>query len=158
MLEKHLTHLKKIPDGMEMVPPTASTLGPASSTAHSMKEESPPGQSPSTVSNWNSPSQYTGISPASSTQYMAPVNTSGYGMDQSSLQYPSPTTPIGGRPPPPSQQQQQQHPPPGPPGPHRRQVSEMGGADDLGSDPKRPRIFATTNAAAMGQMRRGQPG
>ena len=156
MLEKHLAHLKKMPEGMELVPNTASTMtGPTSSVANSLKEESPPEQSPSTVStNWNSPAgPYQGVSPASSThqthpQYMTPVNTSGYGMEQSGLQYPSPTTPIGGRPP----------QGPGPPaqgamGGHRRQVSEMSGADDLSGDAKRPRMYATTNAA-MNQMRR----
>ena len=166
MLDKHLAHLKKMPEGMDMAgPPTASTLvggtgagapGPAaSSTAHSLKEESPPGQSPSTVStaNWHSPSQFPGISPASTGQHYlpGPVQTQGYGpMDQGTMQYPSPTTPVGGRP--------QQPSGPGQPGlNHRRQVSEMTGGDDLGGDAKRARVYATTNAA-MGQMRRGPPG
>ena len=155
MLEKHLVHLKKMPEGMDMVPNTASTMA-GSSTAHSLKEESPPGHSPSTVSTaWHSPAgHFQGVSPASSThpphpQYMAPVNTSTYGMEQSGLQYPSPTTPIGGRPP------QGPGPPqaPGALGGHRRQVSEMSGGEDLNGEAKRPRIYATTNAA-MSQMRR----
>ena len=146
MLEKHLGHLKKLPDGLDMVPPTASTMGPTSSV-HSLKEESPPGHSPSTVStaNWHSPGgQFPGISPAGSAQQAYGISTVGgaaAGYGDSGLQYPSPTTPISAR-------------PGAAPGPHRRAVSDMTGGDDLGgADAKRPRIFATTNAA-MNQMRR----
>ena len=132
MLEKHLGHLKKMPDGFEMMPNTASTM----QAPPSLKDEASPGQSPSTVSNWNSPNQFSGISPAGSNPYVPPVNTQ-YPMDPNGIHYqqPSPVTatPRGAG--------------------HRRQVSEMSTAEDLGNDPKRPRIYATTNAA-MNQMRR----
>ncbi|MCJ1246621.1 kinase-regulated stress-responsive transcription factor skn7 [Trapelia coarctata] len=154
MLEKHLGHLKKLPDGMEMVPNTASTIGHGSNT-QSIKDETSPGQSPSTVSNWNSPGQFSGISPTVSGPYMQQVHApTGYGMDpsQGQMHFQQPQTPLGAPPRPMN---------------HRRQVSEISGVDDLGgSDPKRPRIFAQTNAAmnaqqnnaAMNNMRRGPPG
>ena len=141
MLEKHLGHLKKLPEGIEIVPNTASTMA-HSSTAHSIKDESSPGESPSTISNWNSPGQFSGISPTvtnSSHQYMQPVHTpTGYSIDHSGMPFQPPQTPLGA---PPRGIQ------------HRRQVSEMAGVDDIGNDPKRPRIYAQTNAA-MSQMRR----
>jgi len=153
MLEKHLGHLKKLPDGMEMVPNTASTIGHGS-TAQSNKDEASPGQSPSTASNWNSPGQFSGISPTVSGPYMQQVHTpTGYGMDpghgHGQMQFQPPQTPLGAPPRPVN---------------HRRQVSEVNGVDDVGgSDPKRPRIYAQTNAAmnanaAINHMRRGPPG
>ena len=166
MLEKHLAHLKKMPEGLDMVPPTASTLagpigsgGASSSVAHSLKEESPPEASPSTVSTaaWHSPSAFgPGMSPAGPGPYLGgPAAAGSYAVDHSGgLQYPSPTTPVGGRLPP------QKLPGPGPPpqgaGPHRRQVSEMASADNLlGGEAKRARLYAQPGAA-VGQM--GQRG
>ena len=141
MLEKHLGHLKKLPDGIDLLPNTASTMT-HSSTAQSIKDESSPGQSPSTASNWNSPGQFSGISPTvtnASSQYMQSVHTpTGYNMDHSTMHFQQPQTPLGA-------------PPRG--AQHRRQHSEMTGVDDMSNDPKRPRIFAQTNAA-IGQMRR----
>ena len=141
MLEKHLAHLKKMPDTIDMVPNTASTIA-HNSTTQSIKDEASPGQSPSTISNWNSPGQFAGISPTGSGHYMPPVNPGGYGVDQNHIQYQQPTTPIGGLP-------QRVG--------HRRQASDLSPVDDMGGDAKRPRIYATTNAA-MNQMRRGPPG
>ena len=141
MLEKHLAHLKKMPDTLDMVPNTASTIA-HNSTAHSIKDEASPGQSPSTISNWHSPGQFIGMSPTTSGHYMPPVNAGGYAMDQNQMQYQQPTTPLGV--------------PPRGVG-HRRQASDMSPVDDLGNEPKRARMYATTNAA-MNQMRRGQPG
>lgn len=134
MLEKHLGHLKKMTDGLDMLPNTASTIhGPPS-----LKDEASPGQSPSTVSNWNSPNQFSGISPSNSTPFIAPVSTQ-FPMDQGSIQYQQPSPISATHPRGPS---------------HRRQVSEMAGpAEDIGNDPKRARMYATTNAA-MNQMRR----
>ena len=132
MLEKHLGHLKKMPDGLDMMPNAAPSLH----APPSLKEETSPGHSPSTVSNWNSPNQFTGISPSASNPYVPPVNTQ-YAMDHNNLQYQQPS-PISATP-------QSVG--------HRRQVSEMSGAEDLGNDPKRARMYATTNAA-MNQMRR----
>jgi osomolarity two-component system response regulator SKN7 len=141
MLEKHLGHLKKLPDGMDMVPNTASTLH--GSNTQSVKDEASPGHSPSTVSNWNSPGQFSGISPTVSNQFMQQVpNPTGYNMDHNQMQFQQP--------------QQPQTPLGAPPRPmnHRRQISELGNVDDMGNDPKRPRIYAQTNAA-MNTMRRG---
>lgn len=139
MLDKHLGHLKKSDTGFKL------TNTPQGLThhggGHSVKGESSPAASPSTMSNWNSPNQFSGISPSATGPYMQQGTT--FGMDQSNMQYTSPTTPIGG-----------------PPGgmAHRRQVSEMtGSVEEMGNDPKRPRIYATTNAA-MNNMRRGLPG
>lgn len=141
MLEKHLGHLKKLPEGIEIMPNTASTMV-HTSTPHSIKDESSPGQSPSTVSNWQSPGQFSGISPTvtnTSSHFMQPVHTpTGYGIDHSAIQFQPPQTPLGA---PPRGMQ------------HRRQASEMTGIDDIANDPKRPRIYAQTNAA-MNQMQR----
>ena len=141
MLEKHLGHLKKMTENMDMIPQTASTMAHNSAT-QSIKDENSPGQSPSTISNWNSPSQFSGISPSTSSHYMAPVNpgsSSGFGVDHGNMQFQQPPTPVSS----------------GPRGVnHRRQVSEMGpGVDEMGNDPKRPRIYAQNNAA-MNQVRR----
>ena len=130
MLEKHLHHLKR-PDFDLM--PQAGTAIPHNSTGASMKDESSPGQSPSTLSTWHSPGQFTGISP-SQPSFMG----AHYAMDQGNIQYTSPPTQL-------------------PPGriPNRRPVGDITGpVDDMASDPKRPRIFATTNNA-INQMRRG---
>ena len=143
MLEKHVGHLKKMSDDLNMVPNTASTLAHTSSAQSLKDDNSSPGQSPSTLSTWHSPNQFSGISPSSTGPYMSQqqqVNAGPYALDQSNIQYQ--TTQIGA-------------PPRGVN--HRRQVSEMSGVDDIGNDPKRPRIFATTNAA-MSHVRRGQPG
>jgi osomolarity two-component system response regulator SKN7 len=143
MLEKHLGHLKK-PDQYAMVPPPPVGMPHGPAGHGSIKDEASPGQSPSNMSQWNSPTNFTGISPAGSGAPYQMGQAPPYGIDQGSMQYASPTTPIG----------------PGPPGPrqvptHRRQVSDMtgGSVDDIGNEPKRPRIYATTNAA-MNQMRR----
>lgn len=131
MLEKHLSHLKKLPDGVDMVPHTASTMA-HSSNAQSVKDESSPGQSPSTVSNWNSPSQFSGISPTGSSHFMQPVHTpTGYGIDHVGMHFQQPQTPLAAPPRPVT---------------HRRQISEVsGGVDDIVNDPKRPRVYPQTN-------------
>jgi hypothetical protein len=86
------------------------------------------------MSNWHSPGQFPGISPSQS-NFMQGAQ---YGMDQSGMQYTSPTSQIA-----PNRI------------PGRRGAGDMAGnVDDMGGDPKRPRIYATTNNA-MNQMRRG---
>ena len=136
MLEKHLGHLKKMPEVMDAMPPATAPSMAQSSTTHSLKEESSPGQSPSTLNTtWQSPGQFPGISPtvaASPTQYIQPTHAStGYGMDHAGMQFPSPQTPLGPPLPRPGQ------------GQHRRQVSEIsGGGEDIANDPKRQRIYA----------------
>ncbi|KAL8950712.1 MAG: hypothetical protein Q9222_003271 [Ikaeria aurantiellina] len=145
MLEKHLGHLKKMPNGMEaMVPHSASSISQASA-AHSIKDASSPNDSPSTISNWHSPGHFQGISPttAAPNPFMQPMHPVGaYAMDQSQLQFQQPHTPLGA----PRQ------------APHRRQISDMAGGDELGNDAKRQRMFVQQNAMAMNQMQRARPG
>lgn len=140
MLEKHLPQLKQIPDGMEPMAPHAGHSMPQSSAGHSLKDESSPTQSPSTVSNWQSPGQFSGISPTQAGpphQYMHPMH-SGYSQEPSPVQYQSPHTPLGA---PPRQMQ------------HRRQISEIGG-DDMTSDRKRQRMYDQPNPMGMQPMGR----
>ncbi len=143
MLEKHLGHLKKMPDGMEAMVPQPMTQN---STGHSLKDESSPNQSPSTISNWQSPGQFPVISPTHSgppNAYMQPINAPPpYGMEPSPMQYQPPHTPLGA---------------PRPPQ-HRRQISELVGADDLSNDQKRQRIYPQTNPLPLNHMQRGRPG
>ena len=145
MLEKHLGHLKKMPNGMDpMVPHSASSL-PQNSATQSLKDESSPNQSPSTISNWQSPGTFPGISPTTGApnpylQQMHP--TAGYAMDQSQMQFQQPQTPVGA---PRSTQ-------------HRRQISDVAVGDDMPNDPKRQRMFVQPNQMAMNQMQRSRPG
>lgn len=142
MLEKHLGHLKKVPEGMEAMTPHPASSMPQSSATQSLKDESSPNQSPSTISNWQSPGQFSGISPthaAPPNHFMQPAQPSApYGIDQSPLQYQPPQTPL-------SQPRQPQH---------RRQISEISGSDDLSVESKRQRMFTQTNALALNQMQR----
>lgn len=144
MLEKHLGHLKKMPDGMEAMAPHTGSM-PQSSVGHSLKDENSPAQSPSTVSNWQSPGQFSAISPthgAPSHQYMQPMHSAGaYSQEQSPIQFHSPQTPFG----PPRQMQ------------HRRQISEISG-DEISNDAKRQRIYEQSNSMAMLQSQQGRPG
>lgn len=155
MLEKHLGHLKKAPhDGIDALPPpppTAHPMAHQSSTTHSLKDESSPGESPSTITNWNSPSgQFPGVSPTiPTTHYMHAIHThppTAYAIDHSPLQYQTPQTPLSAPP--------QRHPQAS--AQHRRQVSEMAGPDDLLGDAKRQRILVQ-NAGGMNPMQR-RPG
>lgn len=142
MLEKHLGHLKQISDGMEpMVPHPGSSIN-QTSAGQSLKDESSPAQSPSTVSNWQSPSQFTGISPTQAGpphQFMHPMHQA-YGQEQSPVQYQPPHTPLGA----PRHMQ------------HRRQISEIG-ADDISNDSKRQRMYDQTNSMGMTPMQQSRP-
>lgn len=145
LLEKHLGHLKKIPEGMEAVTPHLRSSMPQSSTNQSLKDESSPNQSPSTLSNWQSPGgPFSGISPthpAVPNQFMQSVQpTPSYGMEQSPLQYQPPQTPLGAP----------RHPQ------HRRQISELAGADELSGDAKRQRIFTQPNSMALNPLQRSR--
>lgn len=132
MLERHLLHLKKLSPGME--PPTSATtsgLQPTSAPP-SIKDDVSPGQSPagSVGGNWQSPSQYTGVSPMNTSmqpQYMT-VQHPGYGIDQNGMQYNSPTTPLSAQRP-----------------PHRRHVSDMSGGAGEMNNYKRQRIYQQGN-------------
>ena len=141
MLEKHLGHLKKLPDGIEHTPHLGGPSMAQSSAGHSLKDETSPSQSPSLSSNWQSPGQF-GISPSGPTPphpYMQSMHPGSYSTEQSPVQYHPPQNALTG---PPRQMQ------------HRRQISEIG-VDDLGvNDPKRPRMYEQN--IAMGQMSRPQ--
>lgn len=134
MLEKHLSHLKRMPDGIEPVP-THSTL-PTNSVANSLKDETSPADSPSTMSNWHSPGHFAGISPTQSTAsytHMQPLSAGTYSQDHSPMTFQPPHTPLGA--PPPLQ--------------HRRQISEMG-PDEINNDLKRQRM--SDHNLPIGQM------
>ena len=121
MLEKHLGHLKRMADGME---PLGHTL-PPNSIGNSLKDETSPADSPSTMSNWHSPGHFPGISPtqsAASQSYIPPLSAGAYSTDQSPMSFQPPHTPLGSAP---SLQ-------------HRRGISEIG-PDESSSDPKRQR-------------------
>ena len=142
MLEKHLSHLKHMPDGMESMAPHPGSSIQQSSTAQSLKDESSPAQSPSTVSNWQSPGQFPGISPtqaAAPHQFMHPMQAA-YGQEQAPVQFQTPHTPLGV----PRQMQQ------------RRQISEIGG-EDMSSDTKRQRMYDQSNPLGMSPMNPGRP-
>jgi len=142
MLEKHLGHLKKLPDGMDQIPPHTGSL-PHSSVPASLKDDASPAQSPSTISNWQSPSQFSAISPTQGTashQFMQPMHSAGaYSQEQSPITYQPPHTPIGG-----THQVL-----------HRRQISEIGG-DEMESGAKRHRMYDSGGAMGMGQMGQGR--
>jgi osomolarity two-component system, response regulator SKN7 len=121
MLEKHLMHLKRIPD--EMAAPGA----PMAPVQPSVRGDVSAGASPaaSSVGTWNSPGGYSGVSPVNAQvpypmgqqQYLdanASVNTSAYGSQ--------PHTPVGAR-------------PPGQVQGHRRGPSEMSGGLGGPQDP-----------------------
>ncbi|MCJ1307771.1 kinase-regulated stress-responsive transcription factor skn7 [Agyrium rufum] len=156
MLDKFLGHLKLRPEGLDMVPNSASTMT-HSSTGKSINDDSP-AQSPSTVTTWHSPGNFSGISPTLANpagrfmqqQGMAPQPpTSGYSMDPSNMhQFQTPQQP------PQAINLPQPPPPPRPVQQHRRQISEViSPGDDVTNDAKRARTFAQTNPA-MGHIQR----
>lgn len=145
MLEKHLGHLKKLPNGMEAMGPHSASSIPQSA-AQSLKDESSPNQSPSTISTWQSPGQFSGISPTTTGPNIfmqQPMHHgSGYAMDPSQMQFQQPQTPLGV----PRQAV------------HRRQISDVTAGDELNNDAKRQRMFAQQNAMALNQVQRTRPG
>ena len=132
MLEKHLMHLKKIPDGMAP-PPSAGVLpvGAQSSATHSVRDDVSAAASPaaSSVGTWNSPSQYSGVSPVNAQLPNAYMPQQQY-LDANAAAYAqnAPSTPVGLRPV--AQQAQQAH---------RRGASEISGGQDTSAS-KRQRI------------------
>ena len=149
MLEKHLSHLKKQPSGIENMgaPPQP---GPVSSAKRSMKSEDSPATSPATTSNWNSPGGLAIVSPSSSIHpddsYMQAVhNHTGPSHGPYSAQAPMApaqmynTSPGGtmGAPSAPLRGSSVQSGSSGPP-PQRRGITDIsGGVGDAGSDQKR---------------------
>ncbi|KAK1072508.1 kinase-regulated stress-responsive transcription factor skn7 [Friedmanniomyces endolithicus] len=147
MLEKHLAHLKIGAPGMDAHPMNAPPPPAISSAKRSMKSEDSPGNSPATGSNWNSPGNLAGVSPAGSGHpddpYMQAFHqTTGPGP------YPmqAPTTPHvmyntspGGPMAAPPRQQ------PGALPQHRRGISDIsGGAVEVGGGAKRQQMFPPT--------------
>lgn len=153
-LEKHLEHMRK-PDWYatpaQPVPQPPSFVQSGSSNhlginmthiaaSQSLKKDSSPGNSP--ASSWHSPSQIAGQSPIGNPQdsYMHPLRSSGqYQMAPAgppSHVYASPTPAIGG--------------PIGVPragqGAHRRVISDMSGGQDDAMDPKRQRMYPTSQS------------
>lgn len=129
ILEKHLGHLQK---GQEIVEPlsAAPTHSIAhSSTTHSLKDENSPGQSPATISTWQSPPQFVGISPINPSlqaQYIPNIAASGgFAINHGALPY-QPSHADGTNPKPVQ---------------HRRHASEMSTIGDHSGEPKRARLL-----------------
>lgn len=139
MLEKHLTHLKKVPPGIESQPQPTLTApsGPQSSATHSVRDDMSAGASPAgSTGTWNSPSQYSGVSPVNANMpYTNMPQQQQYGdpNGNSTSFHGPPQTPVGMRGPQMPQSQSQ---------PHRRGLSELSGGADIGGVNKRPRIYA----------------
>ena len=134
MLEKHLTHLKLNVLGVGTVPALAAGASAAQSSAtHSVGDASSPSQSPA-GSNWQSPSQYNGVSPVNTAlhnQYAPVVNHSPY-LDQTGTgsTFQSPQTAVTTSRPGAHQAHQA----------HQRQASDITGGPEAESFNKRPRI------------------
>ncbi|GAM85606.1 hypothetical protein ANO11243_036130 [Dothideomycetidae sp. 11243] len=141
MLEKHLGHLKKSSQGVDHM---ARPSGIPQSAKQSMKSDDSPATSPATVTNWNSPGNLTGISPASnnddySTPGVANMQQAAYSMHPA----PSPQALTFGSSPQAPLRQAFPGAPPSGGGGHRRHISEIsGGASDMGSDMKRQHMYA----------------
>ncbi|ETN45485.1 uncharacterized protein HMPREF1541_09317 [Cyphellophora europaea CBS 101466] len=133
MLEKHLMHLKKLPDGMAP-PPSAGVMpsGAQSSATQSVRDDASAAASPagSSVGTWNSPSQYSGVSPVNPQMGNAYMPQQQY-LDANAAAYAQngPQTPVGMR----AMAQ-------APQGAHRRGVSEMSGGQHDMSGNKRQRV------------------
>ncbi|KAJ9499358.1 kinase-regulated stress-responsive transcription factor skn7 [Exophiala xenobiotica] len=140
MLEKHLMHLKKVP---QMEAPPMSVIAPAGglpSTSHSVRDDLSAGASPAGSSGtWNSPSQYSGASPVNPNMHLGAVPQQQHYIDANgnitSFQN-GPQTPMGMR----QNAMQNQA--------HRRGQSEMSGGGDMGSANKRQRIYAPQQSMA----------
>ncbi|EKV14485.1 hypothetical protein PDIP_43280 [Penicillium digitatum Pd1] len=158
MLERHLDHLKISPQnpGMEPVRPSAAAVTMAAATQssanQSIKEDSSPGQSPAgSMTNWQSPNQFQNMQavppnmPAVQGPYVT-APSAAYAVDQNGVQYPA--APVGvptGRAPLRT--------------PHRRQISDMGGAADNPNMPKRQRMYSQPQPMlAVQAVQAGRPG
>ncbi|CAL5874425.1 uncharacterized protein PFLUO_LOCUS8721 [Penicillium psychrofluorescens] len=152
MLEKHLVHLKTMPQGIEAAPPGATmAMAAQTSASQSIKEDSSPGQSPAgSMNNWQSPGQFQAMQtvppnmPPVQGQYVSAAPAA-YAVDQNGVQYPA-TQPVA-------------VPAVGTPArpPHRRQMSEMSPAADNGNMAKRQRMY-TQQPQPMMAVQAGRPG
>ena len=149
MLEKHLMHLKKVPPVMEQPPLSATTApsGAASSTAHSVRDDISNAASPAgSTGTWNSPSQYSVVSPVNSSMHYPGMPPQQQYMDANGNAYQAnPQTPVGLRGPSMMAQQHQQA--------HRRNQSEMAGGPDMGSANKRQRVYPPQQQPMAAPMR-----
>lgn len=132
MLDKHLSHLKKQPAGLD---PMAAPPAPLASAKRSLKSEDSPATSPATASNWNSPGGMAVASPASNHAAEDPHFYAVHNQAQGA-QYGVPPAPMYGQPAPPQMRQ------PPPQQPHRRGVSEMAGGPVEMGDAKRQQMYA----------------
>lgn len=138
MLDKHLSHLKKQPAGLD---PMAAPPAPLASAKRSMKSEDSPATSPATASNWNSPGGMAGASPASNHPAEDPHMYAVHNQAQVA-QYGVQPAPMYGQPPPPHMRPPQGPPPQQPPPLHRRGVSDMSGGPVEMGDAKRQQMYA----------------
>ena len=147
MLEKHLMHLKKLPEGMAP-PQSASLSGPQSVATHSVRDDLSAAASPAgSTGTWNSPSQYSGVSPVNPQVPYASMHQQQY-MDANNAAYAhansAPHTPVGMRGPPLPQQSGSGH---------RRGPSAMtDGGQDMSAN-KRQRIYAPNGQPMAAPMR-----
>ena len=143
MLEKHLSHLKKQPAGIDPMPAPPAPPAPLSKASRSLKSEDSPATSPATTANWHSPipNNFSGVSPASN----HPDDSSLYSAHNAST--PGSYTAV----------QPAMHPPPmynaatpmaappriPQPPPPRRGINDIsGGPTEVGGDVKRQQMYA----------------
>jgi osomolarity two-component system, response regulator SKN7 len=139
MLEKHLVHLKSLPQVIDAPPTSATAVSIAAQTSapHSVKEDSSPGQSPATsMNNWQSPSQLQGVSPIHPNvqqvqgQYVQQSPTAAtFAVDQNGVQYQAAQASLNAAAVAAARTQ------------HRRQASEISSAPDIANFSKRPRVY-----------------
>jgi osomolarity two-component system response regulator SKN7 len=158
MLEKHLVHLKKPTaiDGMAAPQPVQVPRQLV------LKEEDSPAKSPATTSNWNSPSQISGVSPVVSNvpdEYAHAQAMQGQQVQQ--VQHPgaygvSPMQAPMGYSTSPQMHMQARQQQPLPPS-HRRQISDISGGDDMNNPSKRQQMFAPHLQPQMNPMQQPRP-
>ncbi|PYH46836.1 putative stress response transcription factor SrrA/Skn7 [Aspergillus saccharolyticus JOP 1030-1] len=154
MLEKHLSHLKVASQNMEAAQPAVPvTMAAQSSAAHSIKEDSSPGQSPATsVNNWQSPGQFQGMTAVPHNMQTVPSQyiptTPGppaYAVDQNGVQYTTPAMALA--PTAPAARPQV-----------RRQLSEMSSAGENPAMAKRPRMYTHPSQPIVSSMQATRTG
>ncbi|CEN59618.1 Putative Stress response regulator/HFS transcription factor [Aspergillus calidoustus] len=152
MLEKHLVHLKTVPQGMDAPQPTTpATMAGQSSAAQSVtiKDDSSPSQSPAAAMNaWQSPNQFQTMAPVPPNmqqvqgQYVqAGPAAAAYAIDQNGVQYPAPSgVPLGAAGPGAARPQP------------RRHISEISNGADNPTLAKRQRMYAQAPQPMVGSM------
>lgn len=148
MLDKHLIHMKRLPAEMNPPPPTGvnPSLTTHSSSAQSIREDISAGASPAgSTRTWNSPGQYSGVSPVTTGMQMSYNNYMDGNHDNGAAYSGQPTTPLHprGSGMQPAQVATLQQPQPQ----HRRGQSDLGGPDLNPS--KRQRLSGNIGGQAM---------